>query len=95
MSEQKEGGGAEQLPPIEPKYYTVPEVAQLFKVTRATVYKWMSGGAGERRLGFVVIGGDRRVPESALRAFIQVDGTQPNRNPTDRRTPGTMQLAVA
>jgi len=47
--------------------YTVNEVAAMFKVTRTTVYQWMSEG----RLKFEIVGQRRRIPEWALKAFIR------------------------
>ncbi len=49
------------------EFYTVDEVAKLFKVTRTTVYEWMRTGA----LAFVQVGGRRRITQSAINAFIK------------------------
>ncbi len=46
--------------------YTINEVTDMLKVTRAAVYKWMAAG----QLDYVTIGTLRRVPKSALDAFI-------------------------
>jgi excisionase family DNA binding protein len=55
------------------KLYTIPEAAEYLGVTRQAVYKWMRQG----RLRFVLVGADRRVPESALRAFVKPGSTRP------------------
>lgn len=52
------------------KFYTIDQVAQLFSVTRVTVYDWMKTG----RLAYVQVGGRRRVTQSAIDAFIQPGG---------------------
>ncbi len=51
----------------EEQFYTIPEVAAKLKVTRAAVYKWMKAG----KLGFVIVGTERRVTSSTLAAFIR------------------------
>ena len=48
-------------------FYTIPEVAAKLKVTRAAVYKWMKQG----KLGYVIVGSERRVTSSTLGAFIK------------------------
>ena len=52
---------------MEEEYYTVDEVAKRFKVTKAAVYKWMRAG----ELPYVIIGKDRRVTGTALKAFVK------------------------
>jgi excisionase family DNA binding protein len=52
---------------LDKEFYTINDVAQLFGVTRTTVYEWMNTG----RLAYVVIGGRRRITRSALQAFIR------------------------
>lgn len=49
------------------RYYTVNEIAEMFKVTRTTVYEWMSSG----RLGWVQVGGRRRVTQTAIDSFVR------------------------
>ena len=51
----------------EEVFYTIPEVASKLRVTRAAVYKWMKSG----RLGYVIVGSERRVTSSTLAAFIK------------------------
>ena len=53
-------------------FYTINEVAEKLKVTRAAVYKWMAAG----QLGYVVVGKHRRVTSEALNAFIRSGGNQ-------------------
>ena len=48
-------------------YYTIEEVAQKLRVTRTTVYRWMQAGA----LRYVMAGERRRIPQSALDAFLK------------------------
>lgn len=52
---------------MDDEYYTVEEVAKRFKVTKAAVYKWMRAGD----LPYVIIGKDRRITGSALKAFVK------------------------
>ena len=52
---------------MEERFYTIDQVAELFSVTRAAVYKWMKAGD----LKYVVVGAHRRIPQSALNAFIK------------------------
>ena len=49
------------------EFYTVDEVAKMFKVTRTTVYEWMRSGS----LAYVQVGGRRRITSSAIKAFIK------------------------
>ena len=52
---------------MEERFYTIDQVAELFSVTRAAVYKWMKAG----QLKYVYVGALRRIPQSALNAFIR------------------------
>lgn len=52
---------------MEEEYFTIQQVAERFQVTRAAVYNWMRAG----ELGFVYVGKDRRIPGSAVRAFVR------------------------
>ena len=52
---------------MEERFYTIDQVAELFSVTRAAVYKWMKSG----ELKYVLVGAHRRIPQSALNAFIK------------------------
>ncbi len=70
--------------------YTVEEVATRLRVTRATVYNWMRSG----RLGYVHAGPRRRrVPESALRAFM-LTGV-PDHAENDEKNGSPQLVAVA
>lgn len=51
-------------------YYTINEVAEKLKVTRAAVYKWMAAG----QLAYVIVGKHRRITSEALNAFIRSGG---------------------
>lgn len=54
--------------------YTPEEVAQLYKVTRQTVYNWISAG----QLSAIRVGGHVRIRQSDLDSFIipAVNGTK-------------------
>lgn len=52
---------------IEEAYYTVEEVSNLFRVTKAAVWKWMREG----KLGYVWIGSEKRIPASAVKEFVR------------------------
>ena len=52
---------------MEERFYTIDQVAELFSVTRAAVYKWMKSG----QLKYVLVGAHRRIPQSAINAFIK------------------------
>jgi excisionase family DNA binding protein len=58
------------------KLYTVPEAAEVLRVTRAAVYKWIR----EKRIEVVYVGSERRITQSAIEAFIKAS--------TDRRVAG-------
>lgn len=75
---------------MEEEYFTVDEVAEKLKVTRAAVYKWMKAG----RLAFVYVGDDRRITSSALKAFIRPGRPDGTREPHSHE-PDTLALASA
>jgi excisionase family DNA binding protein len=52
---------------MEDDLLTIKEVAAYFKVGRQTVHRWMARGI----LPYVVIGFRRRVPRSAVLAFVK------------------------
>ena len=52
---------------MDERFYTIDQVAELFSVTRAAVYKWMKSG----QLKYVLVGAHRRIPQTALNAFIK------------------------
>lgn len=56
--------------PDEEVYWTVPEVAARFRVTKAAVYNWTREGL----LGYVTIGKTIRIPESDVQKFIKRPG---------------------
>jgi excisionase family DNA binding protein len=58
------------------RLYTVPEAADVLRVTRAAIYKWIR----EKKLGVVYVGSERRITQSAIDAFIKES--------TDRRLAG-------
>ncbi|AOQ23844.1 hypothetical protein MTAT_14300 [Moorella thermoacetica] len=51
-------------------YLTVQEIAEKYKVTSAAVHKWIKEG----RLKAIKLGRVWRIPESALREFIEGGG---------------------
>jgi excisionase family DNA binding protein len=75
------------------EYYTVEEVAKKFKVTKAAVYKWMRQGD----LPFVIVGKERRVTGSALKAFVKpgTPGTPGTPEKPEEEERLALQLATA
>lgn len=57
---------------MDEQYYTVDQVAKRFQVTRAAVYKWMRQG----KLDYVIVGEDRRITSTALKAFVRPGGSE-------------------
>lgn len=47
--------------------YTIQEVADLFEVTKPTVYDWMA----RRGLQWLRVGGRRRITRDAILAFVE------------------------
>jgi excisionase family DNA binding protein len=72
----------------EETFYTIPEAAKKLRVTRAALYKWMKEG----RLGFVLVGSERRITSSAIDAFVKAGKVdkpdQSDLQSPDIRTPG-------
>lgn len=56
-------------------FLTVPQVAMMLGVTRATVYNWMARG----RIAYFQVGSRRRIPESSLEAIISEFKKKPSR----------------
>jgi len=54
------------------KLYTIPEAAEILRVTRAAIYKWIR----ERRIEVVYVGSERRVTQGAIEAFIKASTSQ-------------------
>ncbi len=55
----------------EDKYFTPEEIAEKYKVSKATVYNWIQKG----KLKAIRLGKSVRIPESALNDFIQKTGS--------------------
>jgi excisionase family DNA binding protein len=51
--------------------FTIEEAGAYLKVARPTLYKYMERGVGGVKLGYVYVGGERRIPRSAIEAFIK------------------------
>ena len=71
---------------LEKDLYTVQEVADLFEVTKQTVYDWMN----RRGLAWVRVGARRRITRGAIEAFVKSEGdsmVNSGYNPQDIRTP--------
>ena len=49
------------------RLYTIPEAAEVLRVTRAAVYKWIKEG----RIAVVFVGSERRITQGALAEFIK------------------------
>ncbi len=64
-------------------YYTIEEVAQKLRVTRTTVYRWMHSGA----LRYVIAGERRRIPQSALDAFLREGRPDETQEEEDEMSP--------
>ena len=60
------------------KFYSCSALAQRYKVTRNTVYKWFKRGM----LGGYYVGAKLRIPESAVAEFERGIGRQPLFNTT-------------
>ena len=56
-----------EAPPMAEEYLTVDEVAKRLKVTRQAIYNWINEG----RLKAVKAGRSTRIPESAVKEFLQ------------------------
>lgn len=50
---------------------TVKEACDYLKVARPTLYKYMDRGVRGVRLGYINVGATRRIPQSAIDAFIR------------------------
>ena len=61
---------------MEERFYTIDQVAETFSVTRAAVYKWMKTG----QLRYVLVGAHRRIPQSAINAFIKEGRPEEDQN---------------
>ena len=63
------------------EFFTVDEVAELFKVTRTTVYEWMRSG----ELAYVQVGSRRRVTRSAIDAFVKEGRPEAEEEPSENK----------
>jgi excisionase family DNA binding protein len=70
-------------------FYTIDEVAELFKVTRTTVYDWMKS----EQLKFVKVGGRRRITRQAINEFIR-EGRPEDLESEDQKNQETELLAA-
>jgi putative molybdopterin biosynthesis protein len=52
---------------VEERYVTVPEVAEMLKMSRATIYKWIRQGY----LPAYRLGHEMRIKESDLQEFME------------------------
>lgn len=52
----------------DPKLLTVPEISQVLRVSKMTVYRLIKGGAFN---GAVQIGSSYRVPEAVVKEFLK------------------------
>jgi excisionase family DNA binding protein len=52
------------------RLYTITEAAAYFGVKRDTIYRWMRLPEGQR-LRYVYVGTRRRIPQSAVDAFVR------------------------
>ncbi len=63
------------------EFFTVDEVAELFKVTRTTVYEWMRSG----ELAYVQVGSRRRVTRWAIDAFVKEGRPEEAEEPSENK----------
>ena len=71
---------------LEKELYTVQEVADLFEVSKPTVYDWMKN----RGLAWVRLGARRRITRAAIEGFLRSGsdfGEDQGYNRTNNRTP--------
>lgn len=76
---------------LDKEFYTIQEVADLFEVTKPTVYDWMKN----RGLSWVRLGARRRITRQAIQAFIKAGsdaGASEGYNPSSIRTPMQTQV---
>lgn len=73
----------------EERYYTIDQVAELFGVTRAAVYKWMKAG----QLKYVLVGSHRRITQSAINAFVKEGNAEDVIDDSGNYAPGLMLAA--
>lgn len=52
--------------PLHRLAYSVDDAAELFSVTRATIYRWITAG----KISTVKLGGCRRIPRSELERVL-------------------------
>jgi excisionase family DNA binding protein len=57
------------------RLYTVEEAAEALRVARQTMYKYMDRGVKGVKLGYVYVGGERRITQGAIDAFIKASTT--------------------
>jgi excisionase family DNA binding protein len=69
--------------------YTIEEAAKLLKVTRMTLYRFMKSGG----LRYVLVGDRRRIPQSALDAFIKEGRPDDREEAEGQEAPGLMIAA--
>ena len=53
------------------RLYTVEEAAEVLRIARQTMYKYMDRGVKGVKLGFIYVGGERRITQGAIDAFIK------------------------
>jgi len=53
------------------RLYTVEEAGEVLRVARQTMYKYMDRGVKGVKLAFVYVGGERRITQGAIDAFIK------------------------
>jgi len=53
------------------RLYTVEEAAEVLRIARQTMYKYMDRGVKGVKLGYVYVGGERRITQGAIDAFIK------------------------
>lgn len=59
--------------------FTIEEAGTYLKVARPTLYKYMDRGVGGVKLGYVYVGGERRIPKAAIEEFIRASTARQQR----------------
>lgn len=67
---------------MDQEYFTIPEVAEKLKVTRAAIYKWIAQG----KLACVYVGSDRRITSDAIEAFVRASTEEARKGEDGRAT---------
>lgn len=64
---------------LKEQYFSAAEASAIFpgRPSVPTIWRWMLHGVRGRRLRYVIVGGRRKIPLSAIEAWVQPGGNQP------------------